>query len=159
MLRFSLIHHRKTTKACSVFMPLSSVYRSNRPVTGPYRAVYRSEPNELAFQFGIWIWSVFSGNRSLPTGLPKPTAGGLGDRFGKLNPAPTLVLFFLLPGEVEIVGQRTAFTYSSATVSPRSPLVLFSTPPPLADRHSAAVQRRLLPVQTAIPPSRTPGAG
>jgi hypothetical protein len=35
------------------FLPLPSVYHSNRPVTGPYRAVYRSEPNELAFQFGI----------------------------------------------------------------------------------------------------------
>jgi hypothetical protein len=86
MLRFSLIHHRRTTKTCSVFLPLPSVYRSNRPVTGTYRAVYRSEPNELAFQFGIWIWSVFNGNRGLPTGLPKPTAGGSGDRFAKLNP-------------------------------------------------------------------------
>jgi hypothetical protein len=55
MLIFSLIHHRRTTKTCSVFLPLSSVYRSNWPVTGPYRAVYRSKPNELAFQFGIWI--------------------------------------------------------------------------------------------------------
>jgi hypothetical protein len=87
MLRFSLIHHRRTTKPCSVFLPLSSVYRSNRPVTCPYRSVYRSVPNELAFQFGIWICSVSSGNRSLPTGLPKPTAGDSGDQFGKLNPA------------------------------------------------------------------------
>jgi hypothetical protein len=87
MLIFSLIHHRRTTKTCSVLLPLSSVYRSNWPVTGPYRAVYRSKPNELAFQFGIWIWSVFSGNRGLPTGLPKPAAGGSEDRFGKLNPA------------------------------------------------------------------------
>jgi ferredoxin len=88
MLRFSLIHHRRTTKPCSVFLPLPSVYRSNRPVTGPYRAVCWSEPNELAFQFGIWIWSLFSGNRGLPTGLPKPRASGSGDRFGKLNPGP-----------------------------------------------------------------------
>jgi hypothetical protein len=88
MLRFWLIHHRRTTKPCSVFLPLPSVYRSNRPVTGPYRAVYRSVPNELVFQFEIWIFSVFSGNRGLLTGLPKPPTGGSGDRFGKLNPAP-----------------------------------------------------------------------
>jgi hypothetical protein len=88
MLRFSLILHRRTTKPCSVFLPLPSVYRSNRPVTGPYRAVYRSVPNELAFQFGIWICSVSSGNRGLPTGLPKPPAGGSGEWFGKLNPGP-----------------------------------------------------------------------
>jgi hypothetical protein len=74
-------------KTCSVFLPLPSVYRSNRPVTGPYRVVYRSEPIELAFWFGFWIWSVFSGNRGLPTGLPKPTAGGSVDRFGKVNSA------------------------------------------------------------------------
>jgi hypothetical protein len=37
------------------FLPLTSVYRSNRPVTGPYRAVYRSKPIELAFQFGFCI--------------------------------------------------------------------------------------------------------
>jgi hypothetical protein len=27
---------------CSVFLSSPSVYRSNRPVTGPYRAAYRS---------------------------------------------------------------------------------------------------------------------
>jgi hypothetical protein len=69
-----------------IFLTLPSVYRSNRPVTGPYRAIYRSVPNELAFQFEIWICSVFSGNRGLPTGLPKPPACGSRVRTGKVNP-------------------------------------------------------------------------
>jgi hypothetical protein len=62
MLRFSLIYHRRTTKTCSVFLPFTSVYRPNRPVTGPYRAVYRSKPIEfwrfnLDFEF-VRFWSV-----------------------------------------------------------------------------------------------------
>jgi hypothetical protein len=85
MLRFSLIYHRGTTKTFSIFLPFTSVYRPNRPVTGPYRVVYRSIPIELAFQFGFWICSVLVGYRGLPTGLPKPMAGGSVDRFSKQN--------------------------------------------------------------------------
>jgi hypothetical protein len=40
-------------KTSSVFLLLTSGYRSNRPVTGPYRVVYRTKPIELAFQFGF----------------------------------------------------------------------------------------------------------
>jgi hypothetical protein len=86
MLRFSLIYHRRTTKTCSVFLPFTSVYRPNRPVTGPYRAVYRLKSIELAFQFRFWICSVLTGFRGLPTGLPIPVADGSVHRFGKVNP-------------------------------------------------------------------------
>jgi hypothetical protein len=77
MLRFSLIYRRRTTKTCSVFLPFTLVYRPNRPVTSPYRAVYRSKPIELVFQFGFWICSVLTGYRGLPTGLLKPRWSGL----------------------------------------------------------------------------------
>jgi hypothetical protein len=85
MRRFWLIYHRRTTKTCSVFLPFTSVYRPNRPVTDPYRAVYRSKPIKLVFQFGFWICSVLTGYRGSPTGLPKPVTGDSVDRFGKVN--------------------------------------------------------------------------
>ena len=86
MPKFLFISHRGTTLKPSIFLfntPVTTQPERFKDLTGRLTGGNRLN---CRFWFEVWIWPVFSGNRSNRSGLPEPDSGGFIQPVGEKKP-------------------------------------------------------------------------